>query len=80
MQNKGFFWGFGVAIIGIAIAWLLGIVSKQEQAQIDALAELHSKELTACLEQAGAGTTCKIEYLRDKTDTVYGARVVKEAI
>lgn len=43
------------------------------------LAKLHEAELTACLESTkGTDTTCRIEYLRDRTDTIYAAKVIKE--
>lgn len=79
-KRKGFMWGVGAAIAGLAIAWLLGIVNSEEQAHKDKLAELHSAELSACWAEVHEhGGTCKIEYLKDRTDTIYAAKVVREA-
>jgi hypothetical protein len=79
-KRSGFKWGLGVAIIGFALAWLLGIAGSQEQAQKDKLAELHSAELSACWSEVNQhGGTCRIEYLKDRTDTIYGAKVIREA-
>lgn len=77
-KRTGFRWGFGVAIAGIALAWLLGIAGSNEQQQLDALAELHSKELATCWQSIEEGQVCKIEYIKDRTDTVIGAKVIKE--
>ena len=77
--RKNFFYGFGAALVGIALAWLLGIVAKEDQAQLDALTALHAKELSTCWAEVGVGETCKIEYIRDRTDTVIGAKVIKES-
>lgn len=78
-KRNGFKWGFALAIAGIAIAWLLGIINANDQANKDKLAELHAGELSACwAEVKESGGTCKIEYLKDRTDTIYGAKVVRE--
>lgn len=78
-KRSGIRWGFGLAIAGVAIAWLLGIANGQEQANKDRLAELHSAELSACWAEVNEkGGTCKIEYLKDRTDTIYGAEVIWE--
>ena len=43
------------------------------------LAKLHEAELTACVEATkGTDKTCRIEYLKDRTDTIYAAKVIKE--
>ena len=70
-----------IAFIATAIfAGLLIIAHGQDQANLDKLASLHEAELTACMkETAGTGETCRIEYLKDRTDTVYAAKVVREA-
>lgn len=79
-RAKGFLWGIGACVTGIAIAWLLGIVHDGEQANMKKLAETHQAELIACLTVAkDTGETCRIEYLKDRTDTIYGAKVVREA-
>ena len=79
-MNKQFLWGFGIAIVGFAIAWLLGIANSQEDCQKQSLAEYHAVELKSCLEATeGTDQTCRIEYLKDRTDTIYGAKVVREA-
>ena len=79
-MTKQFMLGFGAAVVGMAIAWLLGIVSSQENCQKQALAEYHAAELTSCLKATeGTDQTCRIEYLRDRTNTIYSAKVVKEA-
>ena len=78
-KQKGFMWGIGAAAIGLAIAWLLGLAGSGEQANKDKLAELHKAELVACqAEVAERGGTCRIEYLKDRTDTIYAAKVVRE--
>lgn len=73
-MRKGFRWGLGAAIVGVAIAWLLGFVHCEEKAQKDRLAELHEAELKACMAEYG---NCRIEYLKDRTDTIYAAKVVR---
>lgn len=80
MENKkSFMWGFGVAIVGFALAWLLGLVNSGEQANKDKLAELHAGELKACWEQVEqTGGVCRIEYIKDRTDTIIGAKIIKE--
>ena len=76
---KGFMWGFGASIVGLALAWLLGLVHSQEQAQMDRLAQLHAAELSTCWSQVEeTGGTCRIEYLKDRNDTIYGAKVIRE--
>lgn len=76
-KRSGIKIGLGIAVLGFALAWLLGIANSNDQANKDKLAELHSAELSACWERVSEeGGTCRIEYLKDRTDTVYGARVV----
>lgn len=74
-KRTGFAWGLGFAIVGFALTWLLGIANDGDQANKDKLAEMHQAELTACIE---SGSKCRIEYLKDRTGTIYAARVVKE--
>lgn len=77
-KRNGFKWGIGVAIVGVAIAWLLGLANANDQQNKDKLAELHAGELSACWAEVEAkGGTCKIEYLKDRTDTIYGAKVIR---
>ena len=46
---------------------------------MDKLTALHAGELKACIEETkDQGISCRIEYLKDRTDTIYAARVVKE--
>ena len=73
-MRKGFRWGIGSAIVGIAIAWLLGIANNQELEQKASLEEMHKAEIEACIAENGE---CRIEYLRDRTNTIYAAKVVK---
>lgn len=70
-----------IAFIATAIfAGLLIIAHNQDQANKDKLAELHASELSACWNEVKEnGGTCRIEYLKDRTDTIYGAKVVREA-
>ncbi len=78
-KMKGFMWGIGACAAGFALAWLLGIANNGEQANMKKLAKLHEAELTACLESTkGTDKTCRIEYLKDRTDTIYAAKVIKE--
>lgn len=69
-----------IAFIATAIfAGLLIIARNQDKANLDSLASLHEAELTACIKETeNTGETCRIEYLKDRTDTVYAAKVVKE--
>ena len=79
-KRNGFKWGFGLAVAGFAFAWLLGIANTNDQCNKDKLAELHAGELSACWAEVEAnGGTCRIEYLKDRTDTIYAAKVVREA-
>ena len=76
-KRSGIKIGLGIAIVGFALAWLLGIANNNEQANKDKLAELHSAELASCWNEVHEnGGTCRIEYLKDRTDTIYGAKVV----
>lgn len=77
-EKSGIRLGLALAIAGLALAWLLGLATTNEQHQMDALAELHAKELATCWQSIEDGQVCKIEYIRDRTDTVIGAKVVKE--
>lgn len=78
-KAKGFMWGIGACATGFALAWLIGIANNGEQANKEKLAEMHKAELTACMEATkGTNQTCRIEYLKDRTDTIYAARVIKE--
>ena len=68
-----------IAFIATAIfAGLLIIAHKQDQANKDALANLHATELAQCWAEIEDGQVCKIEYIKDRTDTVIGAKVTKE--
>lgn len=81
MNNKSeLAWGIIIAIIvGIILAMLIVIACKQEQANKSKLTELHAGELAACWQEVQEkGGTCKIEYLKDRTDTIYGAKVIRE--
>ena len=65
----------GLIIGGIAIKSALVMENQQK----DQLANLHAKELSVCWEKAVEnGGTCRIEYLRDRTNTIYGAEVIME--
>lgn len=74
-MRRGFRWGVGAAVVGLAIAWLLGIAKCQEEVNKASLKEMHEAELNACIAQFGK---CRIEYLKDRTDTVYSAKVVRD--
>lgn len=78
-KRNGFKWGFGTALVGIALAWLLGVAHTNDQQNLDALANLHAKELAQCWSEIEDEQVCKIEYIKDRTDTVIGAKVTKEA-
>lgn len=79
-KRAGFKLGLGLAILGFALAWLLGIANNNDQANKDKLAELHSAELSACWNEVHEhGGTCRIEYIKDRTDTIIGAKVLREA-
>jgi len=63
----------------IIVIGLLHVVGAQEQAHMEKLARLHAAELSTCwsaVEETGG--TCRIEYLRDRTGTIYSAKVVRE--
>ena len=78
-KREGFKLGIAFMLIAIAVAWLLGIANKQDQENKDALAQLHAGELSACwAEVKETGGTCRIEYIKDRTDTVIGAKVIRE--
>lgn len=78
-MTKQFLWGFGAALTGVALAWLLGIAFNQENDQMEKLARLHAAELSTCWSEVEeSGGTCRIEYLRDRTNTIYGAKVIRE--
>lgn len=69
-----------VAFIATAIfAGLLFIAHKQDQQNKDTLASLHAGELSACWDEVKEqGGTCRIEYIKDRTDTIIGAKVIRE--
>lgn len=69
-----------IAFIATAIfAGLLVIAGKQDQANKDKLMELHSAELSACWNEVQEhGGTCRIEYIKDRTNTIIGAKVIRE--
>lgn len=78
-KREGIKIGIAFMIVAIAVAWLLGIANKQDQSNKDALAELHASELSACWDEVREnGGTCKIEYIKDRTDTIIGAKVIRE--
>lgn len=65
----------GLIVLGMIIKSSLAMESQQK----DQLANLHAKELSVCWEKAVEnGGTCRIEYLRDRTNTIYGAEVIME--
>ena len=52
---------------------------KGDQKQQDKLAQLHAGELSACWKEVEEkGGICRIEYIKDRTDTIIGAKVVRE--
>lgn len=61
----------------IALGCLFAIARKQEQQQLDALANLHAKELELCWHEIEDGQICKIEYIYDRTNTPVSAKVMK---
>ncbi len=73
--RSGFAFGIGCALVGLAIAWLLGWVVRDDCAQKDRLRKMHEAELSACIKEHGK---CHIEYLKDRTDTIYAAKVVAD--
>lgn len=78
-KREGIKLGIAFAAIAIAVAWLLGIAGRQEEHSKATQAELHSAELATCWDKANTeGGVCRIEYLRDRTDTIYAAKVVYE--
>lgn len=65
----------GLIVLGMIIKSSL-VMEKQQKDQI---ASLHAQELSICWEKAiENGGTCRIEYLRDRTNTIYGAEVILE--
>lgn len=78
-KRNGFKLGVAFMVVATAIAWLLGLAGKQDEQNKTALAELHSAELSTCWAKANEyGGSCRIEYLKDRTDTIYGAKVIYE--
>lgn len=63
--------------LGIALGCLFAIANRQDQQQLDALANLHAKELAVCWSEIEDGQICKIEYTYDRTDTPVSAKVIK---
>lgn len=81
MENKSeVSWGLVIAIIaGIILALLIVVACRQEDANKRKLSELHAGELAACWNEVQEkGGSCRIEYLKDRTDTIYAAKVVRE--
>ena len=75
----GINWGIGFSIVAIMLAWLCGVAFKGDQKQQDKLAQLHAGELSACWKEVEEkGGICRIEYIKDRTDTIIGAKVVRE--
>lgn len=70
-----------IAFIATAIfALLLIIAHNQEKANQEKLAQLHAGELSACWQEVKEhGGSCRIEYIKDRTDTIIGAKVIMEA-
>lgn len=68
-----------IAFIAVALfAGLLVIAHNNDKANEDKLAELHAAELSACWNEVKEqGGSCRIEYIKDRTDTVIGAKVVR---
>lgn len=72
-------WAFWIMTLLIDILIVLICIAKeQDRANIQKLDETHAAELEACRKTALKGETCRIEYLSDRTGTIYGARVVRE--
>lgn len=79
-RNETIWGGIIAALVTTILAILIFIACKQDQANKDRLNELHAGELSACWQEVQEkGGICRIEYLKDRTDTVYGARVIREA-
>ena len=80
MKNNEISWGLIIAIVvGMILAVLIVIACKQDEANKAKLSQLHAGELAACWQEVqSSGGTCRIEYLKDRTDTVYAAKVVRE--
>lgn len=80
MKNNEVSWGLIIAVIaGMILALLIVIACKQEEANKDKLSQLHAGELAACWQEVqDKGGNCRIEYLKDRTDTIYAAKVVRE--
>lgn len=64
----------------IALGCLFAIARKQEQQQMDTLANLHAQELAVCWSEIEDGQICKIEYIYDRTNTVVSAKVIKQEV
>ena len=73
-------WTVWIIVVLLIIVCVLVHISKgQEEAQMEKLSRLHAAELSTCwsaVEETGG--TCRIEYLRDRTGTIYSAKVVRE--
>ena len=80
MKNNEISWGLIIAVIaGIILALLIVVACRQEDANKRKLSELHAGELAACWNEVQEkGGSCRIEYLKDRTDTIYAAKVVRE--
>lgn len=64
----------------IALGCLFAIARKQEQQQMDTLANLHAQELALCWNEIEDGQICKIEYIYDRTNTIVSAKVIKQEV
>lgn len=70
----------GIVMMAIALGLLFNIAKQNDQRQLDALANLHAQELAHCWNEIEDGQICKIEYIKDRTNTVVSAKVIKEEV